>query len=296
VPADLPDPVARVNGDVIGRAEFERAIHTVEARAGAPVPPDRRDEILRGVLEQIVAVRLLAQASQAEHIVVTDADVEARFGQIRQQFPTEDAFTQTLGAQQMTVAKLKGDIRNDLAVSQLLEQQVGAKTKVGPTEPQEFYDRNLDRFQEGEAVRASHILIRLAPDADAAAKQKARAEVESVLKQLRAGGDFAALAKEHSQDGSAAQGGDLDFFTRGQMVPAFEKVAFGLRDNEISDIVETQFGLHIIKVTGRRAARTLPFPEVEGQIKDFLMAQKREEATTAYVATLKTKGKVEILF
>lgn len=296
VPAQLPDPVARVNGDTIGRTEFERALRTIEGRAGSPVPPDRRDEIFRSVLDQMVAVKLLAQESTARKIEVADADVDARFGQIRQQFPTEQAFTQALAAQQTTADKVKHDIRGDLAVNKMLEQEVGTRVAVTDADVKTFYDQNLDKFKEEEAVRASHILIRVAPDADEAAKKKARAEAEDVLKQVKAGGDFAALAREHSQDGSAAQGGDLNFFTRGQMVPAFETAAFALKPGEVSGIVETQFGLHIIKVTERRPARTVPFTEVTGQIKDYLTSQKREEATSAFVESLKAKGKVEILF
>ncbi len=296
VPAELPDPVARVNGDTIGRAEFERAIRTIEGRAGSPVPPDRHDEIFRSVLDQMVAVKLLAQESAARKVAVADADVDARFDQIKQQFPTEQAFTQALASQQTTVDKLRSDIRSDLAVNKLLEAVVGTKVAVTDADAKTFYDQNLDKFQEEEAVRASHILIRVAPDADEAAKTKARAEAEAVLKQIKAGGDFAALAREHSQDGSAAQGGDLNFFTRGQMVPAFETAAFALKPGQVSGIVETQFGLHIIKVTDRRPARTVPFTEVTARIKDYLTSQKREEATNTFVASLKAKGKVEILF
>jgi len=296
VPAELPDPVARVNGDTIGRAEFERAIRSLEGRAGGPVPAERRDEIFRGVLDQMIAVRLLSQESTARKIQVLDADVEARLAEIRQQFPTEEAFTQALAAQTMTADRLRSDIRSDLAVMQLLTAEIDPKVSVGESDAKTFYDGNLERFHEDEAVRASHILIRVAPDADDAAKQKARAEAGSVLQQLRDGGDFAALAKEHSQDASAAQGGDLDFFSRGQMVPPFETAAFALKTGEVSDVVETQFGLHIIKVTDRRAARTLPFAEVDGQIREFLQGQKREEATTAFIDALKSKGRIEILF
>jgi len=296
VPAELPDPVARVNGDEIGRAEFERAIQSLEGRAGGPVPAERRDEVFRGVLDQMIAVRLLSQESTARHIAVADADVDARFAEIRQQFPTEEAFGEALAAQTMTIERLKSDIRSDLAVMQLLSAEIDPKVSVDESASKTFYDGNLERFQEDEAVRASHILIRVAPDADDAAKQKARAEAEAVLEDLRAGGDFAALAKEHSQDASAAQGGDLDFFSRGQMVPPFETAAFGLKTGEVSDIVETQFGLHIIKVTDRRAARTVPFPEVDGQIREFLQGQQREEATTAFIDALKSKGQIQVLF
>lgn len=296
VPAELPDPVARINGAVVGRAEFEGAIEAVERQAGGPVPPERRDEVFRGVLDQMIAVRLLSQESALQKIVVPDAEVDTRYAQIRQQFPTEEAFAEALTAQGITTARLKGDIRSELAISRLLEREIEPKVSATEVDAKTFYDQNLERFQEDETVRASHILIRVAPDADDQARQKARAEAEHVLQELHAGGDFAGLAREHSQDGSAAQGGDLDFFTRDQMVPAFATAAFALQKNQLSDIVETQFGLHIIKVTDRRPSRTVPFAEVDAQIHEFLAGQQRDEAMAAYVEALKRRGQVEVLF
>jgi peptidyl-prolyl cis-trans isomerase C len=292
----LPDPVARINGEVVGRAELESAIEAVERQAGGPVPPEQRDEIFRGILDQMIAIRLLSQESALREIVVPDAEVDSRYAQIRQQFPTEEAFAQALAAQGITTARLKDDIRNELAVSRLLEREIEPKVSAAELDAKTFYEKNLEQFQEDEAVRASHILIRVAPDADDQVRQQARAEAENVLQQLQAGGDFAKLAQEYSQDGSAAQGGDLDFFTRGQMVPAFATAAFALQTNELSDIVETQFGLHIIKVTDRRPPRTVPFAEVDAQIHEFLSGQEREKATTAFVEALKRKGRVEVLF
>src|SRR5206468_12071153 len=112
-------------------------------------------------------------------------------------------------------------------------------TQPTPTDAQvhEFYDKNPDKFKQDEAVRASHILFRVDENADAATKKKAMDQAQAVLKEARGGADFAELAKKHSADGSAQQGGDLNFFTHGQMVPPFDQAAFGLKTGEISDIV-----------------------------------------------------------
>jgi peptidyl-prolyl cis-trans isomerase C len=296
VPAELPDPVARVNGEAIDRAEFEKAIQAIERQAGGPVPPERRDEIFRGVLDQMIAVRLLVQESALREIAVSDAEIDARYAELLQQFPTEEAFAEALATEGVTTARLRADVRTDLAVNRLLDREVESKVSASDLDARAFYDQNLEQFQEDEAVRASHILVRVAPDAGDQARQAARATAEDLLRQLRAGGDFAELAREYSQDASAAQGGDLDFFTRGQMLPDFATAAFALQKDQLSDIVETQFGLHLIKVTDRRAPRTVPFAEVDAQIREFLEGQQREEATIAFVEALKRKGQVEILF
>ena len=126
--------------------------------------------------------------------------------------------------------------------------------------------------------------------------KQARTKADEVLKRAKAGEDFAALAKEFSTDpGSKDKGGDLGWFGHGQMVPEFEKAAFALQPGQISDIVESQFGFHIIKVQERRAPRTVPFAEVSPQIKDFLTQNQRETKLQQFIEQKKAKTKIEIL-
>jgi len=144
-------------------------------------------------------------------------------------------------------------------------------------------------------VHASHILIRTPEQADAAAKAKARSQAGDLLAQLNKGADFADLAKKHSQDpGSAPNGGDLGFFSKGQMVQAFEQAAFGLKPGQTSDIVETPFGYHIIRVSEAKAGRDLNYDEVKAQIDDYLKQQLRDQKSQEFVDQLKAKSKVEI--
>ena len=296
VPAELPAVIARVNGEAIGRAEFEKAIRNVEGRAGQPVPAGERDRVYRGVLDQLIAYRLLMQETKARKIDVADADVDARLAGIRQQFPSEEAFTQTLAQQNMTVEQLRADAKADMQVARMLEDEVNAKVSVQAADVDAFYKQNPDKFQQGERMRASHVLIRVEENADAKTKEAARAKAAEVLKQAKSGKDFAELAKHYSQDpGSAANGGDLGYFVRGQMVGPFEEAAFGLKAGETSGVVETPFGFHIIRAGDRQAARTVSFDEVKPQIEQFLQNQQRQEKTEAFVGTLRAKGKVEIL-
>ena len=140
-------------------------------------------------------------------------------------------------------------------------------------------------------MRASHILIGVPQGADAVTKDAARKRAEGVLKQVKAGKDFAALAKEHSQDpGSAVQGGDLGFFPRGQMVGPFDEAAFTLAPGAISDLVETQFGFHIIRVVEKQAARTVPLEEVKPKLDEFLLNQNKQRETQAFVDRLEGEG------
>jgi peptidyl-prolyl cis-trans isomerase C len=296
VPAVLPDVLARVNGENIAKAEFEEAIGALEQRNQGPVPPDQRDAVYRGVLDQLVGLKLLSQEAAAKKIAVPEADVDAQMAKIRQQFPSEDVFNQALKAQNKTLEIIRADARRSMAITKMLEAAIEAKVAVTPEQAKKFYDENPNQFKQPEQVRASHILIGTQENADAAAKAAAKRKAEGLLKQLKAGGDFAALAKENSQDpGSAIKGGDLGFFPRGQMVGPFDQVAFTLAPGATSDLVETQFGYHIIRVVEKKEAGAVALDEVRPQLEQFLQNQNRQREMTSYIAALKAKGKVEVL-
>jgi peptidyl-prolyl cis-trans isomerase C len=295
VPATIPPVIARVNGQDVKKEDFDRIVQTMEARAGQPIPPDRRDEILRGAIDQLVVYTLLSQESRNRGIKIEDAEIDAKMAQLKGQFPTQEAFDKALKERGMTIESLRKDARVDLSVTKLIEAETAALPGPSDLEAKDFYDKNPQRFKQDESVRASHILIRVDEKADAPAKKKARAEIDAVLKQIKAGGDFAKLAQQHSQDGSAAQGGDLNYFAKGAMVPAFDKVAFELKPGQISDVVTTPFGYHIIKVIDRKPGRTVPFEESSQQIKQFLTEQKKQQHQEAYIEGLKKKSKIEVL-
>jgi peptidyl-prolyl cis-trans isomerase C len=295
VPAQLPDVLARVNGEAISKADFEKAVRTIEANNRGPVPADQRDRIYRTILDQMIGYKLLIQETKTRKLTVPDAELEARVSQIRSQFPSEEAFKQTLAEQNTTLEEFRTEARNDMLVSNMLQSELSAKVAVSPDQINDFYQKNPTQFQQPEQVRASHILIGFPPNADDAAKSQARAKAAEVLKEVKAGKDFAELAKQHSSDpGSGQQGGDLGFFRQGQMVPPFDQAVFAMKPGETSELVETQFGVHIIRLVERRAPRTVPLDEVRPQVQQYLEGQSRQQATQAFVDGLRAKGKVEI--
>ena len=295
VPAQLPDVLARVNGEAITKTDFEDAVRTAEQQAGTPVPPDQRDRVYRQILDQMIGYKLLIQESKARKVDIPDADVEARIISLKQQFPTEDAFKQALDQRHMTVEQIKADARQNLAISKLVESEIAPKVAVKAEDVQAFYQQNPQNFKESEKVHASHILISAPKTADAATRDKARAKAESILKDVQAGKDFATLAKQNSEDpGSAANGGDLGFFQEGQMVPQFNAVAFSLKPGAVSNVVETDFGYHIIKVIEKQPGRAVPLDEAKPRIEQYLETQNREKQTSSFVNGLRAKGKIEV--
>lgn len=296
LPETLPDVLAKVNGEAVTRKELEDYVRNLEGQAGGPIPADQRDRIYRGVLDQLVGYKLLLQEAKARRVVVADADVDARIAEVKKQFPSEDLFMQTLIDRNMTLEQIKADARRDLSIARLIEAEISQRVALKPGQAEDFYKNNPDRFTEPERVRASHILIATAENADAAAKAQAKTKAGQILKDLKAGKDFAALARQHSQDpGSAVNGGDLGFFAQGQMVGPFNDVAFSLKPGATSDLVETQFGYHIIRVAEKQPGRTVPLEEVRPRLDEYLKHQNRESETESFVKALRAKSKVEIL-
>jgi peptidyl-prolyl cis-trans isomerase C len=167
--------------------------------------------------------------------------------------------------------------------------------KVNAGDVQTFYDQNKDKYVEEEQVRASHILIRVpqeaSPEDDATLKRKA----DDTLKRAKQGENFAALASEISDDGSKENGGDLGFFPRGRMVAPFEEAAFALQPGQMSEVVRTQFGYHIIKAEERKTGRALAFDEAKSQVQEDLTQQQTYERYQQYMAGLRSKAKVDVL-
>jgi peptidyl-prolyl cis-trans isomerase C len=178
-------------------------------------------------------------------------------------------------------AKLE-DLKKRVIVEAYLKKKVEESANIGDAELKDYYNKNIDKFKTGEQVRASHILV------------KSEAEAKDIERQLKGGAKFEDLAKKYSIDGAAPKGGDLGWFSKGSMIPDFEKVAFGLKEGETSGIVKTKFGYHIIKLTGKRPAGTRSFDEVKDQIKQALIPEKQQEVFKKLKDDLKKNAKITV--
>ena len=288
--------VAVVNGTVINQAEFDSEMNRVLERLQRTgrFPNDlERSQIKKQVLENLIARELLYQESQKKGIKVDQKEIEAQLTALKGRFPSEVEFKKALSTMNLTEAGLRFQFERDLAIRKLLDDQIGGKSTVSEKESRAHYDSNLESFKKPEQVRASHILIKVDPGADEAKKAEARTKIESLQAKLKNGEDFGALAKEYSEGPSGPKGGDLGFFGRGQMVKPFEETAFSMKPGQVSGVVETRFGYHLIMVTERTPESTLSYEEVKDRLEQYLKQQKTQEAIAAYVETLKGKAKIE---
>ena len=189
--------------------------------------------------------------------------------------------------------EIRAQIQRGLAINQLLDTNVRPKITVTEEESKKFYNNNPNLFKQPEQVKASHILIKMAPNAEESIKIQARKKIETVQIKVRQGEDFGLLAKANSEGPSAQREGDLGYFRRGQMVKSFEDAAFALNVGKVSGIVETQFGYHLIKVTDKKLARTIPYKEVQFRLEQHLKKEKEKTEIQGYIKNLKKSAKIK---
>ncbi|GFE60336.1 peptidylprolyl isomerase [Geobacter sp. AOG2] len=292
----IQGPVARVNGSDISAAELKRARKVLQAsQPGAQISADEQKELDRRVVDQLISAELLYQSGQKLGIKDLDKQVDDKIAQAKGRFASEADFAKAIHDLDMSEKDLREYTRRDFIITNFVTATIIPKVTVSEEESKKFYDQNLDKFHQDEKVRASHILCGIDTKASAEEKKKAREKAEKLRKELANGADFATLAKENSSCPSSKQGGDLGFFGKGQMVPPFEQAAFALKPGEISDVVETQFGYHIIKQTERTKAETVPFSAVRSKIEDYLKNQKVNAAVGDFLADARKTAKIEIL-
>ena len=184
-------------------------------------------------------------------------------------------------------------ITNNFLAFQYLQKEVISKIKVTEKEAKAYYDKNPDLFKSPEQIKARHILIQVPKEAPDEEKKKLKEKADEVLKKVKAGEDFTKLAADFSDDpGTKSKGGELGFFSKGSMVPAFEQAAFALKPGEVSELVETDFGFHVIKVDEKKEAVSEPFETIKEKVTKQVLREKQETKVTEFVEQALKKAKV----
>lgn len=296
--APAPDAVlARVNGTDIRSADIQQRLR---ARYGPQVeqaPEEQLAPIRQQFLEGLVAQMLLEQAAVKSGVEVTTEEVDARIKEATENFPPGSTLDEFLAESGMTSEMFRSDVERDLKIRKFIENETSALTKPTDAEVAKFYAEHESDFQREESVRASHILISTEGVEGEDAKKAKLAEAEAARARLvgENAEDFATVAAEISACPSKARGGDLGDFERGQMVPEFDKAAFAQEVGAVGEIVETQFGYHIIKVATRTDAGTVPLDEAKERIATYLSSEKQNSAVNSLIEKLRAEGDVEII-
>jgi peptidyl-prolyl cis-trans isomerase C len=293
-PDKIPAVVAKVNGAPINKGELLKTAEQVHSQM-MPNAPETA-EFYRRVLDNLVARELLLQEAKAAGITASDVEVNKQLTELKGRFPSPEKFQEELKKEGMTEAELAQKARDAYVMQKLVESKVINGLAVSDAEIKAFYDKNQEQMKRPERVHLRHVLIKAAKGASAEDKQKAKAKAEDVLAKAKAGGDFAKLATENSDDpGSKVRGGDLSWVSRGQTVPPFEAAAFALKKpNDLSPVVETDFGYHVIQLLAHEDAGVVPLAEVKDKIGEFLKQKQQQEKVQDHIKALRAKGKVEV--
>ena len=301
----FPDPVvAKGRGVEVKRSQVEDALTGLKSNFAARGQPLASEDLRKAqpqVLERLIQIQLLLAKATTADKADGEENTSNRIEAIKARFGNEENLNRQLKAVGTTQTELRHKMTEETVAEAVLEREL--KVGASDADVKKYYDDNPAKFEQPEMVRASHILLgtldpetqKALPDDQKAAKRKL---AEDLLKRARAGEDFAKLAKQYSDDpGSKDNGGEYQF-PRGKMVPEFEAAAFSLKTNEVSEIVTTQFGYHIIKLSEKIPAKKVELAKVAPDLKEFLKQQemqKRQDEVKSYMDKLEKDAKVEIL-
>ncbi|HSD61805.1 MAG TPA: peptidylprolyl isomerase [Burkholderiales bacterium] len=291
--------VARVNGVEISserlEASFQESLREKRLNVARMQNPERFKALKRESLDTLIDQELAWQAARKANVTVTAAEVDAALAELRKPFKSEEAFRQRLIIEGYTEETYRAQTEKLLAGRKYLDQEAGKSVKVTETEITEFYKENPDKFNRPEMLRVRQILVAVSPDASAEQRAAARAKIERVLKEARAGKDFAQLARDNSDDATRQWEGALDPIRRGDTPKPFEDAAFALKPGKISGVVQTPAGFHIIKLEERIPAASIPLDKARVRIRESLESTKREQAVRQELEFLRLNAQIEIL-
>ena len=290
--------VASVNGVAISSDKFERNFEEFmrdnNINIGSIRYPQRLKEYKKELLDMLINAELVWQEANKKNIKASDTEVQQVMTDVRSQFKTQDDFVKTLHGEGYTLESYNEHIFRMVVSRKYLDQLGMVADEINDEAIHDFYVNNPDKFHMPDMVHARHILLKTSSAMSDAEKQTVRVKLDDIQQRLKAGEDFAELAKQFSEDSSASRGGDLGYFPKGVMVGPFEDAVFTLKTGEVSDIVETQFGFHIVEVLEQRPAGAVPELRAKDQIRAYLQQQKKRNVVNEEIQRLRAQSKIEI--
>lgn len=296
----IPEVVAKSETFTVTAEEVQQAIARRLSQSRMPVnnlsklPPNVLKNLAYSATQQLIDQHLIANKAEAEGYVPAAEAAKKQLEQWEEQAGKEK-MQKSMEQNGITREELLEDLGRELGVRQWLQEEVMSNVTVDEEAARKFYENNRQSFTTKAQKKASHILVSVEQSASEKERNKAKSKAEDLLKQLKDGADFAELAKAESEGPSSKQGGDLGFFSKGQMAPAFEEAAFALEEGELSDVVETRFGYHVIKGGPAKEGGTAPFEEAKPRIMQYLQQQEGQQALKKVVGILKEQTDVEVL-
>jgi len=299
---------AVVNQEVITLSEVQEAVLqqavAVAVARGGPLPQPGDPSLAAAALtpqalsqqmRRLIERRLQQQAAEQHGITVTEAELRQALEDIktRNRFASDDALARALATEGMTVEAYRRQLRTELLIAKLVNREVRSTVVISADEVQHYYEQHADDFSLPERVRLRQIFL-AAPAASKEEHESKRARAQAILEQLRSGAEFDQLARRYSNGPEAREGGALGWFAPGSLMPQLDRVAFGLQDGQISDLIESPLGWHILKLEEREGHRRQPFESIKDAVHSRLMEQRTQERYEEWFLELRRNAYVDI--
>ncbi len=289
---ELPDPIATVDGTAVDAEAFRASISRY-VRPGLKIPESRMKKVKSRLLDRLIDDTLISNLAKSQGVKVSHKTLAEEYKDYTGRFKTEGHYANYLKHSKLTPELVKEQIKVRVSLETILTDR--GELSVTPDEAKKFFEDHPNLYQQRESVHAAHILIKVSKDAEQADQEAAEKRIRDIHEELKKGADFSELAKKHSEGPSKSRGGDLGFFGHGQMVQEFDKVAFSLEPNTISDPVRTVFGWHIIKMLEKKEGEQKDFAEIKPKLLDSLKRKKLAVAKRKLLSTLRKQAKIERL-
>lgn len=293
--SDTPEKAAVVNGVVLKKAEVDFEMELIKQRPGYQISMTEQEykETENEIIESMITDELLFQDGKKQSVTVAPSAIDEAMGEIKSGLENAAQLDSILKKVNLDKSGLRAKITRTLIAEKFFVEKIFRNVTVSDEECKAFYSANQSYFAVPEVARASHILKKLRPNANEKEREKARTQLLSIKKELENGANFSTLAKKYSDCYTKDSGGDLDYFERGHLEKEFEDAALKLKVGEISDIVETKKGLHLIKLTEKQEQGIAPFENVKDSIKMLLKEQKAYMAKLAHIEDLRKKADIK---
>jgi peptidyl-prolyl cis-trans isomerase SurA len=253
------------------------------------------NEVIRKVLDVLIEERLIDQEAKKAGMKVTGKEIDAVIEDIKRQHrASQEDLEKALANDGLTFERYRKEIEKQILRTKVVSWAIKVDPPKGEKELREFYQKNLDRYRTEEMFRPGHILFYVPKEASPQEVGRIRKKCEEVLERIKKGEDFGQMALLYSDDGSAKDRGDMGFFKRGELLPALEKEILKLEVGQVSPIIRTEMGFHLIKLIERKGGDPLPFEEVKEKVKTDYLNQEMEKALKQYLKGLKEKSIIEI--
>ena len=291
--------VAIINGEIITLAELERYRSKLQERskaAGNPAEkPAKAPESQREILERLIEEKLVDQQCKKMAIKVSTRDIDMAIEDVKRvNAITDEQLKVALIAEGLSLEEYRQQLREQIKRATLVSRVVRKEVIVDDERLKKFYREHIERFKEPDQMRASHILIMIPQDAHELLMEALRHKGETILDRLRRGEDFGELARLYSDDASAKSGGDLGFFKRGELLPEFERVTLNLQPGQVSGLVRTQLGFHIIKITGRKTGSVMPYEDVKKKVRNQYYEEESKRLYEVWLEKVKAESFIEV--